>query len=308
MAAAAALLTGTFIYANTNVLSADRICHGWVTPDQVSDALGGGWGRVSASEDSPTTCSARLESWLPGQGGELLNLYLGKEAAGFPFKDRAWEVSGTRHVMTGGTHGAYSTGGGWALLPPACSATASDDDSQTVLHAAVTRGDSAGDSAGMGRLLASAAQALTSGPQGCASGTSQTTPTRYLAPTAPDDTDFDKVCGIPGFRLGKVTGPEGQKVQEQTSGSLKDGLYCDLTFEGDEDGPFAQLAVVNDSRFVEPLKNRSFARADCDGRETVFADDMRYREPKEQATTGLPDDASLAKTFSDAAREALHCN
>ncbi|MGW5096085.1 hypothetical protein ACWEQ1_05600 [Streptomyces nodosus] len=305
---AAALLAGTFTYFNTDVFSADRICHGWATPDQVSDALGGGWGRVVASEDSSTTCSVRQESWLPGQSGKLLNLYVDTEEADFPFKDRVWEVSGGRHVMTGGTHGAYDDNGGWALLPQACTAMARGDGPQAVLHAAVTEGTSEGDAAGIGRLLASASQALTSGPDGCGTANSATTTTHYLAPSVLHDSDLDKVCGIPGFRLGKVTGPTGQKMQEQTTGTPAEGLYCDLTFEGDKEGPFAQLAIVNDAWLVKSLEKRSFTRVDCDGRPAVFADDLRHWEPKERAARGLPDDAGLAKAFGDAAREALHCD
>jgi hypothetical protein len=299
------VLAGTFTYFNTNLFTPDRICHGWVTPDEAADVLGGGVGRVSATEDSETTCVIKNTSWLPGGGDKQLGLSAGTEGTKFPFRGLVWEISGDRHVMTGGTHGAFHSYGGWALLPASCTKAAFGNDPQPVLRAAVYGGE--GDAAGMGRLLTSAAKAITSGPNGCATANNGKTPTRYFSPSAAKTTDFDKVCDIAGFHLGKVTGPKGQQVQEQTSGSLKEGLYCDLSFEGDKEGPFARLAIVNDSPLVEPLKSRDFDRPNCGGKETVFAFDLRYADEKERAETGLPNADGLAKAFSGAAREALRC-
>jgi hypothetical protein len=151
----------------------------------------------------------------------------------------------------------------------------------------------------------SAAKAITSGPNGCATADNGATPTRYLSPSTPRATDFDKVCGIPGFRLGKMTGPEGRHVQEQIAGSLKEGLFCNLSFKG-YTAPFVIMAIVDDPVFVGSLKNRTFDRANCDGKETVFAFDLPEEEKKE-VMAGLPDETGLGKAFSRAARKALHC-
>lgn len=309
MVATVAVLGGVFTYFNTNVLTPDRICHGWVTPDEVADALGGGPGRVSESADSDTACTIRKEAWLPGSDDKQLELSAERENSEFPFPEGNWEISGAQHVMAGGTQGSFDTYGGWALLPPSCTTAAfGRSGPRAVLRASITRGDSGGDAAGMGRLLASAAKALPAGSADCAASGYGESPTRSFAPSAGKATDFDEVCGIPGFRLGKVTGPKGEQVRERVSGSLQQGLYCDLSFTGDEEGPFAHLAIVNDPPLVGSFKSRSFARADCGGRETVFADDLRYFDPEERAASGVPDSADLAEAFSKAAHAALHCD
>ncbi|UYQ63378.1 hypothetical protein [Streptomyces peucetius] len=301
-----AVLAGTFAFFNTNILTPERICHGWVTPDEASAALGGGPGRVSASEDSDTTCTIRQESWLPG-GSRQLSLRTVSEDAAFPFELGAWDISGTRHVMTGGTHGAYDDYSGWALLPPSCVDTASEKGPQPVVRAAITTGDSGGDSEGMGRLLISASKAISSGSADC-SAPGHNEPTRHLSPSAEEAADLANLCGVPGFRLKAVKGPKGERVMNQMTGSLRDGLYCDLTFEGDEEGPFARLAIVSDPPLVKPLGSRDFSRSVCGGKETVFAFDYRYVEKNDLAGTGLPDTAGLAKAFSEAARTALNCD
>ncbi|MFD4141269.1 hypothetical protein [Streptomyces sp. NPDC058572] len=299
------VLASTFTYFTTNLFAPDRICHGWVTPGEASDALGDGVGRVTATEDSGTTCTIRRTRWLPGGDGKQLGLRAETERATYPYAKGDWRISGARHVMAEGAAGSFSASGGWTLLPASCTQVASGDDPLPVLSAAVLGGE--GDATAIGRLLTSATEAVTSGPDGCGTSGDAGARARYFSPSASKGTDFDNVCGIAGFRLGKVTGPKGQTVQEQTSGSLDEGLYCDLSFEGDDEGPFARLAVVSAPLLVESLKSRRFDRADCGGRETVFAHDVRYVDPKDRAASGLPDTADLAKAFSRAAGESLHC-
>lgn len=301
-----AVLAGTFAFFNTNILTPERICHGWVTPDEASEALGGGPGRVSASEDSDTTCTIRQESWLPGESKQL-SLRTAAEDAPFPFDMGAWDISGERHVMTGGTHGAYDGYSGWALLPPSCVNTAGTKGSQPVVRAAVMTRDSGGDAEGMGRLLVSASKAIASGSADCAAP-GHNEPTRHLSPSTEKAADLANLCGVPGFRLGAVKRPKGEQVMNQVTGSLRNGLYCDLTFEGDKKGPFARLAIVSDPPLVEPLGGRDFSRSTCGSKETVFAFDYRYVEGGDLAKTGLPNTAGLAKAFSEAAHTAMNCD
>ncbi|MFJ4923090.1 hypothetical protein [Streptomyces sp. NPDC088725] len=308
VAGAVVLLAGTFTYFNTNVLTPDRICHGWVTPVEAADAMGGGPGRVTARDGSDTTCVIHKANWLPGSADKHLELSTETEDTTFPFYSGVWEISAVRHVMTGGIPGAFDNYGGWALLPESCTEVVfgyAPQHPQPVLRAYGF--GSEGEAAGIGPLLASAARAIISGPKGCAAAGVGEEPTRFLSTSGPRTTDFDKVCGIPGFRLAKMTGPKGQRVLERTSGSLKDGLYCDLSFEGDKEGPFDRLAVVNDAALVDILKSRKFDRVNCGGRPTVLAYDWGYADEAELARTGRPDAAGLAKAFSGAAREALHC-
>ncbi|MEU2554606.1 hypothetical protein ACF1GY_36840 [Streptomyces sp. NPDC014684] len=305
--AVAVLLGGAFAYYNTNVLTSARICHGWVTPDEAARALGGGFGRVSASEDSATECTIRQSGWLPGQD-KRLSLRSDTEQAGFPFRSGAWEISATRHVMSGGTHGAYDSYGGWALLPAACAKSGAGGGAAPVLRAAVTSEDTTADADGMGDLLAAAARALVHGAADCAAPGHGDAATRTLAPSPARATDLGKVCGIGGFRLAKAQGPTGRRVTERVIGSPGQGsLYCDLFFAGKEDDAFARLAVVSDPTFVAAFAGRDVTRAECAGRETVFALDLKYFDSSQRAATHLPDTAGFTEEFTQAARAAMRC-
>ncbi|GAA2324586.1 hypothetical protein OKJ48_01130 [Streptomyces kunmingensis] len=302
-AAVVVVLGGTFTYFNTNVLDSDRICHGWTTPDEAAAALGGGIGRVSASEDSDATCTVRVSSWLPGQDKRLSLRAVGEETE-FPFSRGDWQISGDRHVLSGGTQGAFDAYGGWTLLPTACRNAADGSGTQPVLRAAVTGRDTAGDADAMGRLLTSATPALSAASY-CGEPADADTTTD--APSAAEPSDLDRVCGISGFRLPRAQGPKGQQVTAEVTGSLPKGLYCDLTFEGDKEGPFARLAVVSDPALVASFKGRDVTRAECDGRETVFAQDLRYFDDSERAVTHVPAAPEFSEVFGDAARAALQC-
>ncbi|MZD08273.1 hypothetical protein GTW43_24795 [Streptomyces sp. SID5785] len=290
---------GTFAYFHTNVLGPDRICHGWVTPDAAAAALGGGLGRVSASEDSATGCTVELTGWLPGKE-KRLSLRSVREQSGFPFRKGVWEVSAGRPVQLGAAPGTYDAYGGWALVP-ACKGT---DGAVPAVRADVTGQDAPGDADGMRRVVTSAAQALAA-DAGCAGPDSRSS--RTLVPSAPRDTDPEKVCGIAGFRLPGVRGPQGSALREEITGSLSAGLYCDVSFAGDKEGPFARFAVVRDPAMAATLKGRAFDRVRCAGQETVLAHDLRYLDDSERAATRVPDTARLADTFGAAARGALHC-
>ncbi|MBN0044586.1 hypothetical protein JS756_10780 [Streptomyces actuosus] len=306
-AAVAVLLGGAFGYFNTNVLDSGRICHGWVTPDEAARALGGGLGRVSASEDSATSCTIRKAGWLPGQD-ERLSLRTVTEQAGFPFGRGAWQISAARHVMSGGTHGAYDAYGGWALLPAVCAKSFDGDGASPVLHADVTSPDTAGDADGMRDLLAAASRALIDGSADCATPGYGDTATVTSAPSPARAADLDQVCGIGGFQLTKAQGPSGRRVIEQVVGSPGQGsLYCDLSFDGDRDGPFARLAVVGDPALVAAFTGRDVTRAECAGRDTVFALDLRYFDASERAATHLPDTAGFTEEFTEAAGAAMRC-
>ncbi|MCH0563534.1 MULTISPECIES: hypothetical protein [unclassified Streptomyces] len=306
-AAMAVLLGGAFAYFNTNVLNSGRICHGWVTPDEAARALGGGLGRVSASEDSATTCTIRQAGWLPGQD-KRLSLRSVTEQAGFPFRRGTWEISADRHVMSGGTHGAYDAYGGWALLPAACAKSGDSQGASPVLHASVTSQDTTGDADGMRDLLAAASRALIDGSAGCAAPGYGDAVTRTLAPSPARAADLDKVCGIAGFQLAKAQGPTGRRVIEQVIGSPDRGsLYCDLSFDGDKDGAFAHLAVVSDPALAAAFTGRDVNRAECAGRATVFALDLRYFDASERAATHLPDAAGFTEEFTEAAGTAMRC-
>ncbi|MGW8066420.1 hypothetical protein ACVV2G_30100 [Streptomyces ziwulingensis] len=307
-AAAVALLLagGTFGYFHTNVLAPERVCHGWVTPDEAAEALGGGMGRISATEDSGTACTIRLQSWLGGE--KRLSLRSVGEETGFPFRKDDWQVSGSRHLLTGGTQGAYDEYGGWALLPSACRNASGDAGGTPVVRAAITGEGSPGDADGLGGLLASAARSLSTAEDCGASGPTGGE-TRHTAPSPVRQADLDEVCGIDGFRLPNAQGPDGQSVEQRTSGSLAPGhtLFCDLSFDGDEEGAFARLAVVGDAALVPTLEGRGFERARCGGKETVLAFDLRQSDDGQRAVTGLPDTAEFAESFGDAVRSALAC-
>ncbi|MET3983038.1 hypothetical protein [Streptomyces sp. PvR034] len=122
--------------------------------------------------------------------------------------------------------------------------------------------------------------------------------------------DFGQVCSLPGFTPGKVTGPRGQAVREQTSGPLDADWFCDLSFSDDERrGPFTRLAVIRSPALTTSLRDTNTVRAQCSGRETLFAlDNAGYPwEPQERAASGLPSARALEKAFVAAASKAPGC-
>ncbi|MFI6344315.1 hypothetical protein [Streptomyces sp. NPDC050560] len=303
-AAVVVVVAGVAVYFNTNVGTPGRICHGWVRTSDAAAVLGGGGpGRVTASEDSPDTCTVRRHGWLQGTGGELV-LRRAPEPGSFPFYAGDWEVSGTRHVLSGGTHGAYGASRGWVLLPRSCDGHRAGDDRGRALTADITEGGPAEHPADLGRLLTAAGQRLSG--ESC-DGSGKHPATRDTAPAPERAADLGRVCGIDGFALRGVRGPKGEPVRESVTGTAERGLYCDLAFEGDREGPFARVAVVGDTAFAAALDGRGFTRARCAGRETVFAYDLRHMDDDERAATRLPEPAGFARTFGTAARAAAHC-
>ncbi|MEU3601921.1 hypothetical protein ABZ714_24870 [Streptomyces sp. NPDC006798] len=304
--AAIVLIGGTFTYFNTNLLESGRLCYGWVTPDEADRALGGGIGKVTASEGSAGTCTMEKASWLPGEERRI-SLRADTENKGFPFPSGVWKLSGDMHVLSGGTHGAYDKWGGWAMLPAACQKVTGDDrEGPVALTASVLNGSEPGDTDGMGRFLASAARGLTKAADCGAPGYGDTAD-RTSAPSGKRPADLAKACGIEGFRLDGLRGPRGERVTERIIGEPGQAVYCDLTFEGDETGPFARFAAVGDPPLVATFGDRRFTRARCDGAETVFAHDLRYFDKSELAAMRMPDSARFSKAFGDAARAALRC-
>ncbi|MFE0424201.1 hypothetical protein [Streptomyces sp. NPDC058953] len=306
MTAVFVLIGGTFTYFNTNLIDSGRLCHGWVTPDEAARAFGGGIGKVSATEESADACTIEMASWLPGEE-KRISLRVDTEQPGFPFARDVWEIAGTRHVLSGGTHGTYDDRGGWALLPAACGkVTGDDEEGPVVVSAAIPGRGESGDADGMGRLLSAAARGLTD-VSDCAAPGYGDTADRTSAPSSAKAADLDKVCGIEGFRLTDARGPRGERVTERITGEPAHGLYCDLSFEGDREGPFARFAVVGDPPLVASVEGRDFTRARCEGKETVFAFDFRYLDKTERAAMRLPEIAEFSKKFSDAAGAAPRC-
>lgn len=304
--AAIVLVGGTFTYFNTNLLDSGRLCYGWVTVDEADRALGGGIGKVTASEGSAGTCTIEKASWLPGEERRI-SLRADTENKGFPFTSGVWKLSGDMRVLSGGTHGAYDKWGGWAMLPAACQKVTGDDrEGPVALSASVDGRGGPGDTDGMGRFLASAARELMKASDCAAPGYGDTAD-RTSAPSGERAADMARVCGIEGFRLDGLRGPKGERVTERIIGEPGKAVYCDLSFEGDEEGPFARFAAVGDPALVATLGDRRFTRARCDGAETVFAHDLRYFEKSELAAMRMPDSARFSKAFGDAARAALRC-
>ncbi|WP_327191212.1 hypothetical protein [Streptomyces xinghaiensis] len=315
LVAALALLGGTFTYFNTNAFAEDRLCHGWLSTDEARDVLGGSLGRLSARDDSPWWCTVERSGWFPGADEGRLTLRVQLEAEDFPFQRGLWKVSGDMHISAGAGPGAYDAWSGWTLLPDACTselrAPAWAGGETPVIFGSVTEKTSP---LAMARLLNSAAGTI-AGSTLCGTQVEHETGggDRVDTPSATARTDFGDVCGIPGFKLGKVSGPRGEEVQEQTSGTLNStgtDWVCDLSFKNDgKNGPFTHLAVVQSPRLVAALKNRGFERTQCNGREVVFAhDDLSYPwDPKERAATGMPDVREMSELFATAAKKALGC-
>ncbi|WMX44754.1 hypothetical protein RGF97_07665 [Streptomyces roseicoloratus] len=160
----------------------------------------------------------------------------------------------------------------------------------------------------MAGLLGVAAAALAE-TSGCAPGDA----TAVGEPSNPSNisaTHFGKVCALPGFALHKISGPRGQSVHEQTSGSTDSVWLCDLSFtDNGKNGPFTRLAIVRDPSFAASLKGTRVAQAQCDGVATYFLlDNNTYPwEPQERAASGLPSERDVEVAFVDAARASLGC-
>ncbi|NJQ01160.1 hypothetical protein [Streptomyces zingiberis] len=323
IAAVLAVLAGSFTYFNTNAFAEDRLCHGWFSADEARQVLGGPFGRLTAHESSPWSCTVERTGWFTGAGDDRLTVTAWLEAEDFPFHRSSWEFTGDRHLSAEGGPGAYSTRGGWTLLPSSCASAIdprrSDGKPTPKLWVSVPGKAAPSDTA---HLLDSAARAIADGSRcgtvdadagsvdGQAGGG-----TRLHEPSAVARTDFSEVCGIPGFELGRPAGPRGEEIQEQTSGVLNSpeaDWVCDLSFTSLKDGesgePLTRLAVVRNPRLVAALENRGFESAECGGRTTVLAfDDLSYLlEPEEYEATGLPR-TGISGPFEAAAKKALNC-
>ncbi|MEV7088257.1 hypothetical protein AB0O07_20610 [Streptomyces sp. NPDC093085] len=307
-----ALLGGAFLTYNTHVLGPEKLCHGLVSAEDVKRAFPG-MGRLSG-EDSGTgrSRSCTVERSAVGTGDARFSLRVSSETASFPFDVGHWEMTASGDVLTGATPGTADPYKGWVLLPSSCAALSgpagpAGSAGRPVLRVSVEKGSA--EPAALARLLAAAAASLTA-ESGCpprtGAGGDDVQPASAVSPT-----DLGRVCSLPGFRLGKVTGPRGGTVQERTSGSFDTAWFCDLSFTGDErDGPFTTLAVVKDPELAAVLKERNVKKATCGGRETYFLqDNATYPwEPEERAAAGFPAESELSDLFSEAARKALHCS
>jgi len=301
-------------YFNTNIFTAGRICNGWITPDGVADAFGGGLGRVSVTSESSRGCWIKRTSWLSSGEDEIetMNLRVESTSEHSPFREPEWEISADQHVMTGGVQGSFSEDGGGTLLPESCTRIALGEQPQAMLQIDVNTEDEA-DVAAIGRLLESATKAITSGPHGCTAPDFSTTPTtHHFSPSAVTEPDFANVCGVAGFKLAPPTTEIRQQVLEQTSGSFNEDWYCDVSVKGPDDNYPAddvvlQMGIVTDRRLVKRLGNAGFAHANCGGEETVFPVTVRHLPEQDRMQMGLPTTAHLSAAFSQAARHALHC-
>ncbi|MBO1334800.1 hypothetical protein [Streptomyces sp. VRA16 Mangrove soil] len=302
--AAQITLVAGFLYFSTNLFVPDRLCHGTVAPDEAAGALGGGpLGRVTARETSAASCVVTYASWVPGSEERRLRVAVTGERAGFPFTRGDWQVSGARHFYAeAAAPGVFDASGGWTLPSPACARKASGGGPLPVVEVAVTRG--AGDAGGMARLLMAATQRCAGG--GLDGRTSASG--RYFVPWPARSPDPSRVCGIPGLTLGPLTGPHGERVREQTVGSLSEGLNCDLSYEGGTGRVVvARIAVVNEPALTALLDDRDFPRAVCDDRPTVFAYDVPRPAPGAPAGPKALSGRSLAKALTGAARSGPHC-
>ncbi|NJQ03602.1 hypothetical protein [Streptomyces zingiberis] len=325
LAAVLAVLAGSFTYFNTNAFAGDRLCHGWISADEAREVLGGSPGRVSADEDSPWWCTVERTGWFPGSGDARLTVRAELKSADHPFGRDAWEMTGATHLAAGGAPGAYDATGGWTLLPASCAKEiepAKAAGSATPVLSATVNSPSdpsdTADPAATARLLASAARSIAEGSR-CGTGEGKESaggPEPLYAPSAVARTNTAAACGLPGFRLGRVTGPRGEQLRQQTSGELTSpdaDWFCDLSFRAagprGKDVTLARFAVVRDARLVAALGNRGFTSARCAGRETVFAfDDVSsLLEPEDREATGLPETAALADRYEAAAAKALEC-
>lgn len=301
------VLAGLFVGLNTNVFGAGRVCHDWLAAADVQKAVGGN-GRLSSTDDSDSSCTIERSGWGFGSSDLKLTVMATSEASRFPFEPAAWRVSGDRDVIAGKGAGSVDKHGGWVLLPDTCKAItgAGTDTERPVLTATLSGGTA--DPAGMARLLGAAAGSLAE-RSGCAPATATALgePRKASAVSA---TRYDSVCSLPGFKLPKVTGPRGQSVHEQTSGSLDSAWFCDLSFVGDEKtGPFTRLGIVRGKSLANSLKDTRVTRTQCGGDETYFVlDNVAYPwEPHERTATGFPSERDLGTLFVEAARRALGC-
>jgi len=307
-------LAAAFTYFNTNIFAAERICNGWTTPAAAADALGGGLGRVKVTGEASAGCSIERTSWLPGRGEPSLTVWISPQNERFPFDWGSWKISGQLHVMSGGTQGSFNADKGTALLPAYCLRNGRTD-LKVALDVHST--DGSRDAADLGRFLMSLTKTLTSGPNACpdaGDAAASTAETRYSVPSEPTEVDFEKVCRLPGFRLAQIKGPRGERVLEQTSGSLEEGWYCDVYFQdsaafkhGDANDPILRMGIVTDDRLLKNLEEIGHDVVRCNGRKVVFLYDVDYFDEQERATaSGLPTLAAQP-TFVNAARLALHC-
>ncbi|MFJ8000470.1 hypothetical protein ACIQ7D_25605 [Streptomyces sp. NPDC096310] len=303
-----ALAGGLFLIFNSNTFGPEKVCHGRLSADDVQRAFPGTGRLTSEDAGQDQGCTVERTAVGPGAGDVRFSLEVSSENAAFPFERGTWAMSAGDDIVAGALPGSANERGGWLLLPSSCTALADSaaPGDRTVVRARMWSGTA--EPAALARLLATAAASWTA--ESDCDARAAGAPGDVRAASAASTTDSDEVCSLPGFRLGKVTGPKGQSVQERTSGDLDSAWFCDLSFTEDErNGPFTRLAVVKDPVLAVSLKDRHVEKAVCGGEETYFLlDNVDYPwDPKERAATGFPSEKGLSDLFVKAAHGALDC-
>ncbi|MHC3461347.1 hypothetical protein [Streptomyces flavovirens] len=307
VALALAVVGGLFAGYGANVFGPDRLCRGWITGADAERALPGG-GRLGESQESASTCTVERSGWWPWGEKRRLTVRVVSEKPRFPFEMSLWNVSGASALLTGPVTGAVDRWGGWAFLPEECVGTAPGTRSgeRPTVRVSLSRDEALDTTA----RIVSAAVGGVSRQSGCEAADSSGADTPSpLRPSAVTNSDLDEVCGVPGFALPGLRGPGGARVREQTSGSFDSAWFCDLSFAGDDDGPFTRIGVVKTPELTASLQDTGVRRFSCGGRETYVAlDDLSYPwEPEERRAAGLVDQAELGKLLVDGLRGSAAC-
>ncbi|MEU0130390.1 hypothetical protein [Streptomyces sp. NPDC006289] len=308
MAVVLVVLGGLFVGYGANAFGPDRLCRGWVSAADAERALPGG-GRLTASEESTSTCTVERSGWWPWSEQRRLTITVMSEKSRYPFELSLWKVSGGSGVLVGPTAGSVDAWGGWAFLPQECTGEAPGTRSgeRPTVRVSLSGAENLD---GTAQLLATAARGVAKKSACGRANGSEPGAGALLRPSAVKDSDLGEVCGVPGFALPGLRGPDNTKVLEQTSGSFDSAWFCDLSFAHDEDnGPFTRIGVVKDPGLAAPLKDTGAERLMCAGEETfVVLDNVSYPwEPKERKAAGLPAEGELSDLFVARVRASPVC-
>ncbi|WP_284577103.1 hypothetical protein [Streptomyces sp. 2P-4] len=239
------VLSGLFLWSDTNVFAATDLCAGKVAGEWAASVLDTR-GRVSDAPEGPGgDASFRCTVARGGviTGGEELEMVVNTAVytPDFPFRSPAWENASSMSFLTEGVTGAVSGSRGWVLLPEKCRDKVNTvvqgggkllpvPNKVPVVQAELKKG--VVDPQKLTGLLVDTAQKVAAAA-GCSTGAPPQAP-KVRQPTDPEAITADSVCRIPGLRLpDSAVGKAGAKLEEQrTSGTPAGSWACDLYQSG----------------------------------------------------------------------------
>ncbi|MEV6974530.1 hypothetical protein [Kitasatospora sp. NPDC093806] len=310
--AIAAGASGVLLYNLTNAFGPDTVCGGAATADAVHDALGPG--RISEDKSagySPTavdpagSCVATVRYGLFGTSERNISFKTVMDTGTGPRTPPT-----ARLFSGGGTAGAVTGSGAWALLPEGC---------PTGLRTAVGLDGKKPDgdrSTELARLAVAYADRAAKA-RNC--GTGALTGPKELSPAgAEQPVDPAKVCGLPGFAPVRNEAVRDE-LRQRSSGALAPVWSCELGRTWGDD-VLVSFGITTDPRVMGPQPpgrgGQAYGRSTWFGRDTVVADCQGkptyfHLESELVASTGrdkvFQDDKALWTQFLAAGGAAIGC-